>query len=1241
MWSIVLLRLSIPVSVNSMFSIMNLMPVQNGVRIMPSVSELPTLLNVQPEAVPAVPVLSDTVVNPAVPDTNTAVIETPAAPVNITQILFWIWIAGMIATFVYFLVINLCFAKRLKSDMIMYALPEKYQNMIGIRTRTYISSSVASPCVTGFFTHKIIFTPQAVSNDDYLRYTLKHELCHLRQRDNVIALIRNIVCAVYWFNPLVWVAALLSRKDCETACDAAVLGTLTPEEGFEYGKTLIALIQTGQKHSDILNTATTMTGGKKEMKERIQLIAKRPKALLITAVLLIIAVTATVVVACTSAQNADFARTLKEQEYGDEVCINDLTPFEWNVMYSFDYNAREDEICKCIGEKYAKIIDELDGNKFNVVFMNEGDVVFAGYGDPIQEGYLFDFGINTGKVVKLYAADRPKFKVADHKNGTKVFAYLKQERKYAEIINNYSGYTPAMSSIPGLPLEPDADIESMTVTCDRGELFLWTEEFGPRGQSIKVEEKRTVYWSPIDENHVDESINGANITVDAVLSDGSAVYQSLRIDKDNKGFYLLCDANAQNTSAQAPVYQRILKNSYGYTPMMSSIPGMRLEPNITGIASLRITCDEGRLCQFSSENQFNNEGQDITKIGEDDLYWSPFIDQHVESVKEATIKVYATLNDGTACTQTLHVKMDDQGYYMVDASENAARIPAPNKIIVKDGDKSMVLSVSDEYFDMFYQGLNERFPDEGKANIARLGVNQDDVALWKQEQSWVEFYYDKGGFAGKVLTMIYGESKDLSDNTRLLTFLTGQYNNLVFTYNQEYEPGPIFLNGSADDMMQVLRTAFSLHHNTTEWEEQNDGAKVRLYTVKETVTAGEGIEVRAEIMAGDKATDVDLAGYKTLNISRNGTPIMDEIGTDGQKNIMTLQPGQSVDFALTYVGFLEPGVYSLSGQFGKLTLPLIKVNVTKDQFQQTALSDEESAEQVLTSFLTEYYKGISLGGYQDAQGNNTTDLDKYVEWNDDTLLFLRNGEVYAERKRLGGYDEGSFMALDTQSVQKDGSYVYVRGYFRTTKMGTVITAALSSKKGEYKVSKLECPDSKEYLTAKGQVEQMQTNNPSMTLEDAVNAYYNNRIVGLMGYRVIDLNGKKDAPLINQIQPLIEKGCSLEHIGLYFESQGAKKLLVNLSGPIMDTGVIWEGIECVWNQNGKEEGWMNEIGKKDTYVLKKNDFDTLPVFLIDQGNVDYNTLTDYVNEFEDKALPCNIWVDTDTNQICLLTEVYVP
>lgn len=229
---------------------------------------------------------------------------------------------------------------------------------------------------------------------------------------------------------------------------------------------------------------------------------------------------------------------------------------------------------------------------------------------------------------------------------------------------------------------------------------------------------------------------------------------------------------------------------------------------------------------------------------------------------------------------------------------------------------------------------------------------------------------------------------------------------------------------------------------------------------------------------------------------------------------------------------------------------------------------------------------------------------------------------------------------------KRGDKVVINGYFKTSKFGTLVDAELANIGGRYKVTKVSFPDMKEYIIQQEEVDEIQKDHPEMTFEDAVNEFYDRWMGGLLGNYVFDPNGKKDAPLINQKQPLIEKDCSLEHIGLYLESQGAKKLLVNLSGPLKDTGVIWEGVECVWSENGQVEGWMNEIGKKDTYVLKKNDFDTLPVFLIYHGNgqhanVDFNTLTDYVNGLADKKLPCNIWVDTHANRICLLTEVYVP
>ena len=111
-----------------------------------------------------------------------------------------------------------------------------------------------------------------------LRFVLAHEQTHARHLDPLWSLLRGLCLTVYWFDPLVWLAAVLSREDGELACDEGTLRALGADERTAYGKALLALVPVCDKPQNPLLGATTMTSGKRSLKERITRIAENRQA---------------------------------------------------------------------------------------------------------------------------------------------------------------------------------------------------------------------------------------------------------------------------------------------------------------------------------------------------------------------------------------------------------------------------------------------------------------------------------------------------------------------------------------------------------------------------------------------------------------------------------------------------------------------------------------------------------------------------------------------------------------------------------------------------------------------------------------------------------------------------------------------------------------------------------------------------------------------------------------------------
>ncbi len=85
--------------------------------------------------------------------------------------------------------------------------------------------------------------------EERIRVVLCHELAHIGRQDWVVQMLAELLRAVYWFNPLVWIASRRLRQESEQACDDAVLSLgINGVDGPEYAEHLLALARDVCRH---------------------------------------------------------------------------------------------------------------------------------------------------------------------------------------------------------------------------------------------------------------------------------------------------------------------------------------------------------------------------------------------------------------------------------------------------------------------------------------------------------------------------------------------------------------------------------------------------------------------------------------------------------------------------------------------------------------------------------------------------------------------------------------------------------------------------------------------------------------------------------------------------------------------------------------------------------------------------------------------------------------------------------
>ena len=216
LWGIVALRLVLPFSIESALSL------------------IPSAETVSPAAVqfdPAPTITSgvsviDNAVNPSLSEHFAAV---PTASVNPlyagAYIAGWAWLIGLGAMLLYALASYLRLRRR-----VSVSLP--------IQDHIYLCDAISSPFILGVVKPRI-YLPSGL--DEVQRQNvLSHERAHLARRDHWWKPLGFALLAVYWFNPVLWLAYTLLCRDIELACDERVIRTMDESAVKTYSTVLLA-----------------------------------------------------------------------------------------------------------------------------------------------------------------------------------------------------------------------------------------------------------------------------------------------------------------------------------------------------------------------------------------------------------------------------------------------------------------------------------------------------------------------------------------------------------------------------------------------------------------------------------------------------------------------------------------------------------------------------------------------------------------------------------------------------------------------------------------------------------------------------------------------------------------------------------------------------------------------------------------------------------------------------------------
>lgn len=288
-----------------------------------------------------------------------------AGAIHLYKYMFVLWVLGVFILFGKNLVSNMILHKYIKThscrvNPIVKTILNRCKCELKVKSKIMIIAvkGIGSPAITASF-FPVVLLPKALiddMNEEQLELSIRHELMHIKRRDNLMYLLLGLLKAMYWFNPIVYLMDKYMKMDIETACDFMVVRTMKQEKKMQYATTVLNMY--ARKKEIPLTLGMSLGSTKKSAERRIKGIYMRQqstKKAKIVATILSIAM----LVACfTTACQPKTQNNIEDPEVTPVV-----KKIDDNEISSVQYNMKDKEVIK---ESKYSLDSDNDNVKVNV-----------------------------------------------------------------------------------------------------------------------------------------------------------------------------------------------------------------------------------------------------------------------------------------------------------------------------------------------------------------------------------------------------------------------------------------------------------------------------------------------------------------------------------------------------------------------------------------------------------------------------------------------------------------------------------------------------------------------------------------------------------------------------------------------------------------------------------------------------------------------------------------------------------